>query len=343
MTQFNSESPFDDIRQLLNEMPGPDLEAVERVRARDIRLTKPHGSLGRLEELVEWLAAWQGGEIPSVDRPLVAIFAGNHGITEKGVSAFPSDVTKQMIENFTRGGAAINQICKVNGLALKVFELALDIPTPDISEMDAFDESDCAATVAFGMEAIADTDLLIIGEMGIGNTSVAAAIYNSLFGGTSEDWVGLGTGVDDVGLKNKIHAVEVAVDRIKDSNSDPLEVLRRVGGREIAAMVGAILASRIQRIPVIVDGFVATSAAAILYSINQNSIDHCQFGHMSAETAHRRVLAELNRKPLLELNMRLGEGTGAALAAGIVKTAVQLHNGMATFDQAGVSNKNDAS
>lgn len=332
--------PFEDIRELIRSLPSPVTEAVDAVRARDATLTKPAGSLGRLEELVEWLAAWQGKAPPAITRPLVAIFAGNHGIAEQGVSAFPSSVTQQMVENFSAGGAAINQLCTANNLGLKVFDLALDLPTPDITLKDAFDEKTCAATMAFGMEAIAGgTDLLCIGEMGIANTTVAAAIFFALYGGQPEDWVGKGTGVDDAGLQRKITAVRRAVGRASVSKSNGLEVLRRLGGREIAAMCGAILAARVERIPVIVDGFVATSSAAILHSVSPASIDHCLFSHVSGEQAHGAVLERLGKTALLDLNMRLGEGTGAAIAAGIVKSAVAVHSGMATFEQAGVSGK----
>ncbi|MBL8572564.1 MAG: nicotinate-nucleotide--dimethylbenzimidazole phosphoribosyltransferase [Hyphomicrobiaceae bacterium] len=332
--------PFDDFRDLINLVPGPDRGAVDAVKARDAQLTKPPGSLGRLEELVEWLAAWQGKADPSVIRPVVAVFAANHGVADRGVSAYPAAVTRQMVENFAAGGAAINQICAANDIGLKVFELALDYPTPDITIADAFDEAGCAATMAFGMESIAGgTDLLCLGEMGIANTTVAAAIFHALFGAEAGDWVGPGTGVAGEGLARKVEAVRAAVARLDGKTDDPLEVLRRLGGREIAAMAGAILAARYQKIPVIIDGFVVTAAAAVLWAANAASIDHCLFAHCSAEWAHAKVLDAMGKKPLLDLGMRLGEGTGAALAAGIVKSAAQIHAGMATFAQAGVSNK----
>ena len=331
--------PFDDIRRLLADLPGPDEEARSAALARDAVLTKPAGSLGRLEEVAAWVAAWQGRAKPMVKRPLVAIFAANHGIAERGVSAFPQAVTRQMVANFAAGGAAINQICNAYGLGLKVFELALDKPTPDIVAEDAFDERSCAATIAYGMEAVAGgIDLLCVGEMGIANTTVAAAIFHALYGGSSDDWVGRGTGVDDAGLGRKADAVAAAVARI-GSNREPLEVLRRLGGREIAAMVGAIIAARTERVPVIVDGFVTTAAAAILHALDPRAIDHCLFAHISAEAAHAAVLKRMGKAPLLDLRMRLGEGTGAALAAGIVIAALATHNGMATFGEAGVAGK----
>ncbi len=331
--------PFDDFRELLNNLPGPDVRALEAARKRDAQLTKPPGSLGRLEEIAFWLAAWSG-RAPQVTRPLVAIFAGNHGVTRQGVSPYPPEVTEQMVANFTAGGAAINQICVTHDLGLKVFDLALQIPTGDITQEAALSERDCAATMAFGMEAIAGgTDLLCIGEMGIGNTTIAAAIFYALYGGKAEDWVGPGTGATGEGLQRKVDAVERAIALHRDHLGDPLEVLRRVGGREIAAMAGAILACRVQKIPVLIDGYVATSAAAILKAANPTALDHCLIGHVSAEPGHLRAIERLGKTPLLALGMRLGEGTGAALAAGLVKAAAACHSGMATFDSAGVSNK----
>ncbi len=339
MNQAESGRPFADIERIVAELPGPDEAAAAAVRKRDAVLTKPAGSLGRLEEIAEWVAAWQGRETPAITRPMVAVFAANHGIAARGVSAFPAAVTEQMVQNFAAGGAAINQICEAYGLGLKVFELALEQPTPDIVEADAFEESACAATIAYGMEAAAGgIDLLCLGEMGIANTSVAAAVYHALFGGEASDWVGRGTGVDDAGLTHKAEAVAAAISRIGAGNA-PLEVLRRVGGREIAAMVGAILAARSESVPVIVDGFVVTAAAAIVQAIRPDAIDHCLFAHSSAEAGHAAVLQQMGKTPLLSLNMRLGEGTGAALAAGIVKAAVATHTGMATFDEAGVAGK----
>jgi nicotinate-nucleotide--dimethylbenzimidazole phosphoribosyltransferase len=332
--------PFDDIRALVAAMPGPDQDAVARVRVRDASLTKPAGSLGRLEDIAEWLAAWQGRAPPTVDRPLVAIFAGNHGVVTHGVSAYPPDVTRQMVENFAAGGAAINQICLANDLGLKVYDLALDHPTGDIAIEAAMEEAACAATMAFGMEAIAGgVDLLCIGEMGIGNTTIAAAIFAALFGGDPADWTGPGTGLDRAGVERKRAAVASALACHAGHLRDPLEVLRRLGGREVAAMAGAILAARMSRVPVIVDGYVATAAAAVLWALDAKALDHCLFGHVSAEPGHRRALDRMGKSALLDLGMRLGEGTGAALAAGIVKAAAQTHSGMATFEQAGVSGK----
>jgi nicotinate-nucleotide--dimethylbenzimidazole phosphoribosyltransferase len=332
--------PFDDIRALLAKMPKADEAAIAAAREREGQLTKPAGSLGRLEEISAFMAGWQGPARPHVDRPLVAVFAGNHGVVAQGVSPFPQSVTKAMVANFTTGGAAINQICKTFDISLKVYELALEKPTGDITEGPAMDERTCAGTIAYGMEALAiEPDLLVLGEMGIGNTTAAAAIFHALYGGEAEHWVGRGTGVDDAGLKRKAEAVRAAVARHKPDLTDPLEILARLGGREIAAMAGAILAARLRRTPVVLDGFVVSSAAAVLHALDASALDHCLAGHVSAERAHGEALKRLGKAPLLDLGMRLGEGSGAALAVAVVKAAVACHNGMATFAEAGVAGK----
>jgi nicotinate-nucleotide--dimethylbenzimidazole phosphoribosyltransferase len=333
-------NPFAEVLDLLMLVPEGNEEAVDAVRMHDAQLTKPPGSLGRMEDLVEWLARWQGKSPPTLDNPMVAIFAANHGVTDQGVSAFPREVTAQMVANFTAGGAAISQICALHELNLRVFELALEVPTGDITLAPAMDDKTCAATIAYGMEAIAGRpDCLAIGEMGIGNTTVAAAIYAALYGGSGVDWVGRGTGVDDAGLSRKADAVDRALAFHRDGLTDPLAILARLGGREIAAMLGALVAARHQKIPVIVDGFVATAAAAVAHAVNPHAIDHCIFAHVSAESAHGKALEHMGVTPLLDLGMRLGEGSGAALGMVLTKTALHLHTHMATFASAGVSGK----
>jgi nicotinate-nucleotide--dimethylbenzimidazole phosphoribosyltransferase len=331
---------YTDIVDLLVAVPEGDENAVAAVRARDATLTKPAGSLGELEGLVEFLARWQGRSVPRLDNPMVTIFAANHGVTDQGVSAFPREVTAQMVVNFTNGGAAISQICALHEINLRVFELALEMPTGDITREAALDDRMCAATIAYGMEAVAGKpDLICLGEMGIGNTTVAAAIYAALFGGSGADWVGRGTGVDDAGLARKIDAVDRALAHHSGTLDHPLAILARLGGREIAAMLGALAAARHQKVPVIIDGFVATAAAAIAQAINPAAIDHCLFAHVSAESGHRRALDVMGQTGLLDLGMRLGEGSGAALAAVLAKTALHLHLNMATFESAAVSGR----
>ncbi len=335
--------PFDDLRTLLDDLPGPDEEARAATRARDLSLTKPPGSLGRLEGIAEWLAAWQGRTPPRVKNAMVAVFAGNHGVVAQGVAAYPQAVTAQMVANFQAGGAAINQLCESFGLGLQVFELALEVPTGDIAVEPALSPRDCVATLLYGLESVpTDIDLLCIGEMGIGNTTVASALAHGLFGGEARDWVGPGTGLDEAGVAHKAEVVAAAVARHgPEAAGDPFEILRRLGGREIAAMAGAILGGRLKRVPVIVDGFVATSAAAVLHALGPGMLDHCLFGHVSAEPAHGRLLETLGKAPLLDLEMRLGEGTGAALAAAMAKAAADIHGGMATFAEAGVTDREE--
>lgn len=324
-----------DIRRLLATMPGPDQAAVVAAKARDAVLTKPPGALGRLEEVAVFLAGWQGVDRPRIERPQVAIFAGNHGVVAQGVSAFPPEVTAQMVANFADGGAAINQLAKTFGATLTVTALELERPTGDFTVTAAMSEADLVSAFAAGWEAVDPAaDLLVPGEMGIGNTTSAAAIACALFGGAAQDWVGRGTGVDDAGLARKTRAVAAGVALHK---GDALEVLRCLGGREIAAMAGAMLAARHLRIPVILDGFIAGSAAAVLHQAAAGALDHCLAGHVSAEAGHGRLLAALGKEPLLALGLRLGEGSGAALAIGVVKAAAACHTGMATFAEAGVA------
>lgn len=333
---------FADIVELLTAVPDGDEAAVAAVRARDAELTKPAGSLGRLEELVEFLARWQHRSVPRLENPMVTIFAGNHGVADHGVSAFPKEVTAEMVANFTNGGAAVSQICGLHEINLRVFELALELPTGDITSEAALDDQMCAATIAYGMEAVAGKpDLMGLGEMGIGNTTVAAAIFAALYGGTGADWAGRGTGVDDAGLARKVSAVDSALAFHKDTLDHPLAILARLGGREVAAMLGALIAARHQKVPVVIDGYVATAAAAIAHAVNPASIDHCLFAHVAAEGAHARVLELIGKEPLLDLGLRLGEGTGAALGVVLAKTALHLHANMATFDSASVSRRLD--
>ena len=334
MTQ--TPATLSDFRNLLATLPAPDAAATAGAMARNSQLTKPPGALGRLEDVAIWLAGWQGTDTPRITAPQVAIFAGNHGVVAKGVSAFPPEVTVQMVANFTHGGAAINQLARCFGATMTVNAIDLDRPTGDFTETDAMSENDLLAALLVGWNAVdPKADLLAPGEMGIGNTTSAAAIACALFGGAPEDWVGRGTGVDDAGLTRKANAVRAGVARL--TARDPLTVLAALGGREIAAMAGAMLRARTLRIPVILDGFIACSAAAVLHAANPGALDHCIAGHASAEAAHTRLLAALGKAPLLSLGLRLGEGSGAALAIGIVKAAAECHSGMLTFAEAGVA------
>jgi len=325
-----------EFRHLLSRLPAPDAAAAEAARARNAQLTKPPGALGRLEELAIWLGGWQGTDRPQITQPQIVIFAGNHGVTARGVSAFPAEVTAQMVANFAHGGAAINQLARAFGATLDVHALELDRPTADFTEHSAMTEADCVAALRTGFAAV-DTkaDLFVAGEMGIGNTTVAAALAAALYGGIG--WAGRGTGVDDAGLARKEAAVAAGVARHVAILDDPLQVLACLGGRELAAIAGAIAGARMLRIPVILDGFIACSAAAVLAKVVPGALDHCVAGHLSAEGAHCRLLEKLGMEPLLSLGLRLGEGSGAALAIGVLKGAVACHSGMATFAEAGVA------
>jgi nicotinate-nucleotide--dimethylbenzimidazole phosphoribosyltransferase len=325
-----------DFRAILADLPSPDAAAIKAAHARNGVLTKPPGALGQLEGVAIWLAGWQGTDRPVIARPQVAIFAGNHGVVAQGVSAFPAEVTVQMVANFRAGGAAINQLAKTLGATMTVQELTLDQPTQDFTQGPAMTEEELAAALRVGWDSVdPQADILVPGEMGIGNTTSAAAIACALFGGAPADWVGRGTGVDDAGLTRK--AVAVAAGLARNPERDPLEVLRCLGGREIAAMAGAMLRARSLCVPVILDGFIACSAAAVLQVAQAGALDHCIAGHVSAEAAHARLLDHLGKTPLLSLGLRLGEGSGAALALGIVKAAAACHSGMASFAEAGVA------
>ncbi|MCW1919865.1 nicotinate-nucleotide--dimethylbenzimidazole phosphoribosyltransferase [Rhodobacter sp. KR11] len=327
---------LDDFRALIADLPSADGAAMAGALMRNGQLTKPPGALGRLEGVAFWLAGWQGSDKPRILSPQIAIFAGNHGVVAQGVSAFPPEVTVQMVANFQHGGAAVNQLARVAGAAMTVTALDLDRPTADFTAQDAMTAEETAAALQAGWDAVAETsDLLVPGEMGIGNTTSAAALALALYGGAPEDWVGRGTGVDDAGLARKASAVARGVARL--TTRDPLAVLSALGGREIAAMAGAILRARHLRIPVLLDGFIACSAAAVLQSANPAALDHCLAAHVSAEAAHGRLLAALKKEPLLNLGLRLGEGSGAALAINIVRAAAECHSSMATFAEAGVA------
>ena len=329
---------LDEIRALLAHLPGPDLDAGSAAATREAQLTKPAGALGRLEELAGWLATWQARHPPRIDHPRTIVFAANHGVAARGVSAYPAAVTAQMVQNFLAGGAAVNQLCRVLDADLRVYEMNLDTPTGDIVDGPAMSDQECARAIAYGMMAVEPgIDALAIGEMGIGNTTVAAALCLGLFGGAAAEWTGPGTGVAGAALDRKREVVAAAVAHHQPDAGDPFETLRRLGGLEFAAIVGAILAARMGRVPVVLDGFCATAAAAVLYAADPRALDHCVAGHLSPEPGHRLLLNRIGQRPLLDLGMRLGEASGATLALAILKAAAACHSGMATFAEAGVS------
>lgn len=334
MVEFSDLQAF---RAALTVMPVPDTAALAGAQDRNAQLTKPPGALGRLEDIAQWYAAWRADPQPRITSPQVIVFAGNHGVAAQGVSAFPPEVTAQMVLNFEHGGAAINQLARSAGATLDVHAVDLDNPTQDFTQAPAMSDAELLTALTIGWNAVrTDADLLVVGEMGIGNTTPAAALAAALAGGEAADWTGRGTGVDDDGLTNKTRVVAEGLALHKDKG-DGLEILRRLGGRELAAMAGAIARARSLRIPVILDGFICTAAAACLAYTHKGALDHCIAGHLSAEGAHQNLLDALDKQPLLSLGLRLGEASGGALAIHIVKAALECHSGMATFAEAGVA------
>jgi nicotinate-nucleotide--dimethylbenzimidazole phosphoribosyltransferase len=335
MSGFASTGAFE---AALSRLRAPDAGAAADARVRQGELTKPAGSLGRLEEIAIFFAGWQRCARPRIERARAAIFAGNHGVTVHGVSAFPPSVTAQMVANFAQGGAAINALSRAAGLELAIVALDLERPTADFTVDAAMDEAECLDALNRGAAVVdPDLDMLVLGEMGIGNSTAAAALCARSFAGGAAGWVGPGTGVDGHGVARKAAVVERALAFHGDAPRTAFETLRRVGGREIAAIAGAVLRARQLGVPVLLDGFICTSALAPLAAENPAITDHCIAGHCSAEPGHRRLLALLGLDPLLSLDMRLGEGSGAAVAANIIRSALAAHEGMATFAEAAVS------
>jgi nicotinate-nucleotide--dimethylbenzimidazole phosphoribosyltransferase len=325
------------VREMMKTLPLKDADAVAGAQARNGQLTKPPGALGRLEDLAIWYAGWRGTDRPSLNAPQIIVFAGNHGVAAKGVSAFPPEVTEQMVLNFQHGGAAINQLAKTFGAKMDVHALSLDTPTADFTQGPAMTEAEVCAAIQTGWDAVdADADLLVTGEMGIGNTTSAAAIGTAILGGDAADWTGRGTGVEGAALQVKTDVVAAGV-ALHGGKGDGLDMLAALGGRELAAMAGAILRARSLRIPVILDGFICTAAAICLHATQDGVLDHSVAGHQSDERAHARMLEALDKAPLLQLGLRLGEASGGALAIGVLQGAIACHSGMATFAEAGVS------
>jgi nicotinate-nucleotide--dimethylbenzimidazole phosphoribosyltransferase len=337
MTKF---SDLATLRDACRDLPAGDVAAADAVRARQAQLTKPPGSLGRLENLAAWLARWQGRPMPRLERVEILVFAGNHGVTNQGVSPYPPAVTAQMVANFAAGGAAINQLAAAAGAKLRVEPMALEQPTEDFTLAPAMETGAFLEAVSIGYAAVTPgTDLLCLGEMGIGNTTAAAAMAAGLFGGSGADWAGRGTGVDDAGLARKRDVIDRGLARHPTARTDALLAASCLGGRELAAILGATLAARMLGVPVLLDGFVCTAAAAPLALLAQGGLDHAVLAHVSAEAGHRRLAALMGMAPLLELGMRLGEASGAALAVPLLRGALACHAGMATFAEAGVTEK----
>lgn len=309
--------PFDDIRDLIANMPAPDPKAMNVVRdiisAGDGTL-EPLGTTGKY---LEWLAGWQG-RAPSIDRPLIAVFSGTHGVASKIFDADIISESAKRVKSLTEGVAGVRGIATSLQSAFKVYELGIEYPSADFTQEPSLSEKDCAAAIAFGMEVVAEgADIIAIGNAGFGAATAAAGIMFGLYGGTAEYWAG------GVSAEARIAAVKTGAGLHKDKLNDPLEVLSCFGGRDIAGMVGAILAARHQSIPVILDGYVVCSAAAVLHELNPDAISHCIAGHVTTEPAHRAVLDRMGLDPLLDLGIGIGDGTGAGFALGILRPAAK--------------------
>jgi nicotinate-nucleotide--dimethylbenzimidazole phosphoribosyltransferase len=336
----------------------PDPEVAAAARARQDRLTKPPGSLGRLEDLSVWVASCQGVCPPrQFQRPRVVVFAGDHGVTAAGVSAYPAEVTAQMVANFDAGGAAINVLAEAAGASVRVVDIAVDASEPhspsigahkvrrgsgNIAVEDALSADEAAAAIQAGRQ-IADeevdsgADLLIAGDMGIGNTTAATTLIAALTGSEPVAVVGRGTGIDDAGWARKTAAIRDALYRARGLSADPVGLLRVCGGADFAAIAGFCAQAAVRHTPVLLDGVVVTAAALVADRLAPGARQWWQAGHRSTEPAHTLALKQLELEPIIDMRMRLGEGTGAAVALPILRAAVAALTSMATFDEAGVT------
>lgn len=327
------------------------------IRYRLDHLTKPLGSLGRLEEIAFWYARIHGSDRPPAPKGFCAVFAADHGVTAAGVSAYPSSVTREMVLNFVRGGAAISVLSQIHGIDLKVVDVGVDgdlaeIPgilhrkvargTRNFSIEPAMLPADGIRAMEVGMELAelatqSGATLLLTGEMGIGNTTASSALAAALLRYPPEELTGLGTGLTPDAHRHKIQVIEAALSRYRPLLASPLDWLFAVGGLEIAALAGFIIGGAVRRIPVVLDGFITGAAALVAVTVIPEVRPYLMASHMSIEPGHRRILDHLGLSPLLSLDLRLGEGSGAALAYPLVSSAVELYNRMATFEEAKVS------
>ena len=325
------------IEQLLQDLPGPDDAARRAVQDRAATVIRPTGALAHLDDVAAWLGGWQRTATPAVAGPAAVVFVADHGVAVEGVSAYPAAMTAKMLEALESGVATAAVMARAVGAQLSVVDVGVGRPTGNIAVEPALSEERFVECFEAGRAAVAklDCDLLVIGEMGIGNTTPAAAVCHALFGCRPEDWTGRGTGVDDLSYARKVEAVAVAVGRVSES-ANALRVLLEVGGAELVAMAGATLEARLRSIPVVLDGFVGTSAVAPLEVLSPGSLDHCIAGHCSQEPGHRLLLEKLARVPLLDLGLRLGEGSGALLAVPLIKLAAASVVEVATFSDLGI-------
>ena len=349
------------LNQIIDKIEPLDQDSMQAVRRRQNVLTKPRGSLGRLEEIAVHMAGIVGQPLPQIQEKLIVVMAGDHGVVAEGVSAYPQEVTPQMVLNFLNGGAAINVLARHIGARVVVVDMGVageirDHPglivkkiargTKNIAGGPAMTRAQAEEAILSGAQVVEEEiakglDILATGDMGIGNTTPSAAIAVALLQCTPEEIVGRGTGIDDLGLQRKISAVKQSLAVNQPDPDDALDVISKVGGFEIAGLTGAVLAAAAHRRPVVVDGFISTAAAMIAVRLHPQVRDYMFAGHCSQELGHRRMMDWLGLEPLLDLNMRLGEGTGAALAISIVEAACKILAEMATFEEAGVAEKSD--
>jgi nicotinate-nucleotide--dimethylbenzimidazole phosphoribosyltransferase len=325
------------ILDLLNDLPDPDEAARDSVRRRAADVLRPSGALVRLDETAAWLAAWQRTTTPSVSRPALIVFAGDHGVVSEGVSAYPAEVTAAMLRALRDNAATATVLAADIGADVRVVDCGVGHPTGNIAIEPAMDIKRFTSCFELGRSAVheTDSDLLILGEMGIGNTTAAAAVAATLFGITSDDWTGRGTGVDDETLVRKIDAVRRA--RARVGSCDEMEILRQLGGTEMVALAGAVVEARLKSLPVVIDGFVVTAAVASLEAARAGTLDHCIAGHRSPEPGHRLLLEKLGKEPLLDLGLGLGEGSGALAAVPLIRMAAAVVTEVATFEEWGLS------
>ena len=322
------------LRDRLADLPEPDGAARAEARSRADSVLRPVGALAWLDDVAVWKAGWQRNASPTVERPAALVFAADHGVAAAGVSSYPSEVTAAMLDATRQGRATINAFAGAADATVTAVDVGVGQPTADMRHGPAlttqrFDE---ITATAFAAVDRLDTDLLVLGELGIGNTTAAAAIAAALAGGEATAWVGRGTGVDDAGLERKRTAVQESLRRIAGV-IDPLEILREVGGSELVGMAAAAVAARHRSIPVVLDGYICTAAMLPLHVAEPTALEHCVVGHCSAEPGHRLLLDRLDKRPLLDLDMRLGEGSGAMAAVPLVKMACAGVVEVATFDE----------
>jgi len=322
------------LRESLERLPTCDQASQNAVRDRASNVLRPAGALQTLDEIAILIAGWHATSAPRITRPAALVFAADHGVASSSVSAYPADITASMLKAYQSGKSTLSVFAKIAGATVHAVDVGVGRPTKDIQVEAAMSQQRFDQAITAGRNAVEqlDADLLVLGEMGIGNTTAAAAVTAAILGGATTSWVGRGTGVDEEGMARKCSAVDRAVTRIKEIK-DPLEILRQVGGAEIAAMAGALVAARLRRLPVVIDGYVVTSAALPLHQISSTALDHCLFGHCSAEQGHRKVLTHLNKLPILDLSMRLGEGSGAMAAVPLITMACSGVTDVPTFQE----------